>query len=216
MELPEKLVTLARYQHADVPIVTTRTDGFDGPITFTARGGQLGNKEELRSHVYAEFPQATPAQPKVVGGVTSRNLAAVAKARIDVQGVAVVQGRRIALTRTFDLDLRTAFNVTAEPAAVALLPGESAKVRLLANRVPTFDGDVTVQLSKVPGVSMPESVVIPHGQAAVEVELKAAADAAPNKYAVQLSATGVVDKFEEEQHGGKIDVEVRKPEAPKK
>ena len=57
-----------------------------------------------------------------------------------------------------------------------------------------FDGDVTVQLSKISGVSMPESVVIPHGQAAVEVELKAAADAAPNKGAVQLSATESIQR----------------------
>jgi len=216
MELPEKLVTLARYQHADFPIVTTRADGFDGPITFAAHGGQLGDKEELRSHIYAEFPRASTTLPKIMGTLYSRNLATVAKARIDVEGVAVFRGRRVALTRTFDLDLRTAFAVSAEPATVSLLPGGTAKVRLLANRVPTFDGEVTVQLSKVPGVTAPESVVIPHGQAAVEVELRAAADAAPNKVQVQLSANGVVEKYEEEQRGGKIDVEVRKPEGLKK
>ena len=139
----------------------------------------------------------------------------MAKARIDVEGVAVVKGRRIALTRTFDLDLRTAFVVSTEPPAVTLAPGEALKVRLLAGRVPTFDGEVKVQLSKIAGVSAPESVVIPHGQASVEVELKAASSP-PGKYAVQLYATGLVDKFEEEQRGAKIDVEVRRVEAPKK
>src|SRR5205085_11876117 len=39
VELPETLVTLGRYQHADFPIVTTRVPGFDGPITFSAKGG---------------------------------------------------------------------------------------------------------------------------------------------------------------------------------
>jgi len=44
MELPEATITLPRYQHADIPIVTTRQSGFDGPITFTAKGGQLATR----------------------------------------------------------------------------------------------------------------------------------------------------------------------------
>src|SRR5207245_1830728 len=103
MELPERQVTLARYQHADVPILTTRVLGFDGPITFTARGGQLADKSEGRTRVYAEFPRATPAQMKVTGSIYSRILTNLGTNRIEVSGTGVFKGRRVTLTRTFNL-----------------------------------------------------------------------------------------------------------------
>ncbi len=216
VELPEKQVILARYQHADFPVLTTRAAGFDGPISFSARGGPLGDKEELRSRVYAEFPQATTDRPKVAGRLQSRILAPTGKSRIEVQAVGFVGSRRVALARTFDLEVRTAFTISADPASVVLAPGGTARVRLLANRVSTFDGEVKVDLSALPGVAAPASVVIPRGRPWAEVEVKAAPDAMPLKNALQLSATAVVDGYEEEQRGSRIDVEVRKPVPPKK
>src|SRR5205823_4525573 len=71
-ELPEKEITLARYQTADIPITTTRAPGFDGPIAFTATGGQLADKNEGRTRVYAEFPEATRETPDVNGVVVSK------------------------------------------------------------------------------------------------------------------------------------------------
>jgi hypothetical protein len=216
MELPEKVINLARYQRAGVPVVTTRTPGFDGPITFTAKGGQLADKEEGRTRVYADFPQATASAPSVNGVVVSKILSNIARSRIEVSGTGTVEGRRITLTRTFELNLITAFTINTEPAKVSLLPGESAKVRVNANRVKTFEGDVTVELTKQPWLTLPERVVVPKGQTAVEIELRLAADAPVGRHNVQFHATAQVDGFEEEVRANLLELEVRKVEAPKK
>src|SRR5262249_32631277 len=71
-DLPETGVTLARYQHADFPMITSRKSGFDGPITFESRGGPLGKKSQLRIQVYTEIPVATSAKPEVTGQIFAR------------------------------------------------------------------------------------------------------------------------------------------------
>ena len=48
-ELPRNIVELARYQHAEIPIVTTRQLGFEEAITFQAKGGQLADTSEGRT-----------------------------------------------------------------------------------------------------------------------------------------------------------------------
>ncbi len=216
VELPEALVTLGRYQHADFPVVTTRVPGFDGPIAFSAKGGQLADKEEGRTRVYAEFPEAKADRLQITGSIHSRILTNLAKHRVEVTAVGVQQGRRVSLTRTFDLDIRSAFSVTAEPVLVKLEPGASAKVRVIANRMKTFDGDVTVQFSPSQGLNLPEKVVIPRGQTGVDVEIRIAPEQAPGRQGINLNATGTVNGFEEEQRGGRFEVEVLKPAAPKK
>lgn len=216
MDLPEPKVTLARYQRAPVPVATTRIAGFDGPITFTAKGGQLADKNEGRTRVYADFPNATPAEPKVAGVIVSKILSNVAKSRIEVSGTATHQGRRVTLTRTFELNLTTAFAVTGEPAKLSLLPGESARVRVLANRVKTFDGDVTVHLPAINGLNLPETLVIPKGQPGVDLDIRVAPDCPANRYSIQPRSTGTVDGFEEEHRGTLVEVEVKKAEPPKK
>ena len=84
VELAEPTVTLPRYQQAAIPLVTTRKSGFDAPITFTARGGQIADKNEGRTRVYAEFPVAKARDGKVSGSVHSRILANLGKTRIEV------------------------------------------------------------------------------------------------------------------------------------
>jgi hypothetical protein len=46
--------------------------------------------------------------------------------------------------------------------------------------------------------------------------VKAEAGAAPGKRSVALTATADVDGFEEEQRGGRIEIDVPNPETPKK
>jgi hypothetical protein len=216
VELPAPLVTLARYQHADIPIVTTRVPGFSGPITFSATGGQIAPKDEGRTRVYTEFPPATADRLQVTGSIHSRILTNLTKHRVEVTAVGVHQGRRVVLTRAFDLDIRSAFTVAAEPAMLKLEPGATAKVRLTADRMKSFDGDVTVQLSPSLGLNLPEQVVIPRGQAAVDVEVKVAPDRTPGRQSINLQSTGTVSGFEEELRGGRFEVEVVKPMPPKK
>ena len=60
---------------APVPVVTARAAGFDGPITFHAVGGQLADKAEGRTRVYAEFPEAGSKQLELSGKAVSKILA---------------------------------------------------------------------------------------------------------------------------------------------
>jgi hypothetical protein len=215
-ELPETLVTLPRYQTAPVPVVTTRVAGFAQPITFTAVGGQLTDKNEGRTRVYAEFPEATAKQPKVSGVVVSKILSNTTKARIDVSATTVDVRGRITLTRSFDLDLVTAFRFAPASAKLALLPGESATVKVTVERLKAFDGPVTVHLNPMQGLEHPETVMVPKGQASVEFAVKALADAQPRKQGWNATATGEVSGFEEEVRGQVTEIEIKKVEVPKK
>ncbi|HYT93476.1 MAG TPA: hypothetical protein VEL76_32460 [Gemmataceae bacterium] len=208
VELPEPLVTLGRYQHVDFPIVVTRGNGFAGPLTYSAKGGQIAPKEEGRTRVYAEFAEGK-------GSIHSKILTTLAKHRVEVTAVGVHEGRRVALTRTFDLQIRSAFAVTAEPPTLKTEPGAIARVRLNADRMKTFDGDVTVQLSPALGLTLPATVVIPRGQAGVDVELTVAPDRTPGRQSINLNATAVVNGLEEEQRG-RLDIDIVKTPAPKK
>ena len=133
-----------------------------------------------------------------------------------MQATAVHQGRRITLTRSFDLDLRTAFRVTAETDKPPFNPGATVKVRLLADRVKTFDGPVTVQLSPVQGLDLPATVVFPRGVTSLDLEIKIPADLTPRRIGIRARSVATVGEFEEEQQAELVNFEVRKPEAPKK
>ena len=212
-ELPESVVRLPRYQAAPVPLVTTRADGFDGPVAFTATGGQLADKSEGRTRVYAEFPELAADQLTGAGRVVSKILSNIGKTRIEVAATGTHQGRRVTLLRTFELDLGHAYAVKSDTPKVALLPGESAKVKLAVDRVRTFDGPVTLHLSPMQGLDAPEVVVIPKGQTATEFEVKAAADAQARKQNWQLTATADVSGFEEELRAAPVEIEVKKVDA---
>lgn len=215
-ELSEKTITLPRYQTAPIPIVTTRVAGFDGPISFHATGGQLADKNEGRTRVYAEFPDATAKQLNVSGVVVSKILSNISKVRIEVTATGTHQGRRVTLIRSFELDLTTAYKVTTDTPKVALLPGETTKVRLAVDRLKSFDGSVMLHLNVMQGLEAPEVVTIPKGQMSVEFEVKAMPDAQPRKQNWQLTATAEVSGFEEELRASPVEIEVKKVELPKK
>lgn len=215
-ELPEPLVTLPRFLTAPVPAVTTRAAGFDGPVTFHAVGGQLADKDEGRTRVYADFPPATAQQPNVSGVAVAKILSNTTRSRIDVTATAVHQGRRVSLTRCFDLDLVAAFKVTTDTPKVALLPGESATVRLVVERQKSFDGAVTLHLNPMQGLEHPETVTVPKGMTSVEFVAKALPDAQARKQSWSLTATADVGAFEEELRASPVEVEVKKVEVPKK
>jgi hypothetical protein len=215
-ELTEQSITLPRYQSSPIPIVTTRVKGFDGPIHFHATGGQLAGKDEGRTRVYAEFPEATAKLLNVNGIVVSKILSNISKVRIEVTATGTHQGRRITLIRAFDLDLTTAYKVTAETPKVSLLPGETAKVRIGVDRLKSFSGPVQLHLNNMQGIEAPEVVEIPKGQTSVEFEVKARPDAQPRKQNWQLTASADVDGFEEELRASPVEIEVKKVEPPKK
>ncbi len=215
-ELPEQLITLPRYQSSPIPVVTTRVAGFDGPITFTAVGGQLADKNEGRTRVYADFPEATAKEPNPSGVIVSKILSNVGKVRIDVTATGTHQNRRVSLTRSFDLDLVTAFRFASEAAKVSLLPGESATVKLAITRHKSFEGPVHVQLNPMQGIDFPEMVTVPKGQNSVEFTVMATMDAQPRKQGWGVHATADVAGFEEELRGSPVEIEIKKVEVPKK
>jgi hypothetical protein len=215
-ELTEKAITLPRYQSVPIPITTTRVAGFDGPIRFEATGGQFADKNEGRTRVYGEFPDATAKQPSVSGVVVSKILSNIGKTRIEVTATGTHAGRRVTLIRTFELDLAYAFKLTTDTPKIALLPGETAKVRYAVDRVKTFDGAVTLHLNNMQGLEAPETVTIPKGQTSVEFAVKVSPDAQPRKQNWQFLATADVSGFEEEQRAAVVEIEVKKVEVPKK
>ncbi len=207
-DLPEAAVALPRYQKATVPLVTTRAAGFDGPITFAAAGGQLADKSEGRTRLYAEFPDAT------AGVVASKILSNLGKSRIAVTATGTHAGRRVELTRTFELEITTAFRIAAEPTPVKLFSGETGRVRLLVTRAKSFDGPVTLRLAPTTDVTAPEAVTVATGSDAAEIDVAVSPAAAARQQNLTGTATAVVDGFEEEVRVS-IPVEVRKVE-PKK
>jgi hypothetical protein len=207
-ELPAPLATLGRYQHVDFPLSVARKKGFDGPITFSARGGQLAPKEEGRTRVYAEFTESK-------GAIHSKILTNLAKHRVDVTALGVKDGRRVALTRTFDLDVRAAYVVSAEPALLKLESGAKATLRLNAERMKGFDAEVTVEVSPSLGIELPAKIVIPRGQASVDVDIKVDANQPAGRQSINWNATAVVNGFEEEQRG-RLDIDIVKTATPKK
>lgn len=209
-EVSEKEILLPRYQKAAIPLAVSRAGGFAGPISFEARGGQLAEKNEGRTRVYAEFPEESR------GEIVSKILSNTGRTRIEVIGSARDRGRRVQLIRTFQLDLTTAFTFAPEPVKVALLPGESARARIAIQRLKSFDGPVLLHLQPQSGVSFPETVLVPKGQSSVEIEIAAAADTQPRKQGLTAMASGEVDGFEEEVRGSPIEIEVKKPEPKKK
>ena len=216
VELPETQVTLGRYQSVGFPIVTSRIAGFDGTITFAAKGGQLGPKEEGRTRVYSELPDSTPEKPVPTGTIRSLILTNTAKHRVDLSASAIYEGRRVTLTRAFDLDVRSAFELTVEPNALKLEPGMSGKVRLGVQRLKTFDGDVVVQLSPGVDVTYPDKLVIPRGKTEAEFTVVVDPNRSPGRQTIQFQATATVGGYEEEQRNLRVEIDILKRPAVKK
>lgn len=233
IEFPEQVVVLPRFQSVAFPAVITRVAGFDGPLSFEAKGGQIGLETEFRRQIYGRFPNALPGQTNVPLSFFTRNLTQLAKTRVDLSATGVHDGRTICLTRTFTLDVKSTFEPTieapqppmpvaatpggtppAKPAApgeakATVLPGGAVKLRVHANRMPSFDGAVTIAPIRSTGFILPETVEIPKGQPSVEIEVKTAADIKPGKYRLRFPVSGFVGQFEESLNGPEVEIEVK-------
>lgn len=211
VELPESMVLLPRFQTAEFPITTTRSPGCTAPITFAVKGGQIGEEREERNQVYARFQPATIDRLQTSGIFHNRINTQLIKYRVDLTASADVEGRRVNLVRSFQLDVRSAFQPTYEPAVVNVKPGETAKVKIVANRVPSFNGPVTINLGPQPGFTLPASVEIPAMQPSVECEFKVEPTLNPGRHQVRVEAAGYVGKFEESLNLPGLQFEVMKP-----
>lgn len=212
IELPEGLVHLTRFQTADFPIATTRQPGFAVPITFAVKGGQIGNEAEERNQVYARFTPATVEQSQATGTFFNRINTQLNKHRVDLTATAEVDGHRINIVRSFTLDVRSAFQPTYEPAQTTVAPGGTVRFKILANRVPTFDGPLTFTLGPRSGMTFPETVELPKGQPSVDVELKVDPQLNPGRHDLRIQVAGFVNKYEESINIPSVSIEVKKPD----
>ncbi len=211
VDLPSEVVKLTRYQTAEFPIVTTRTTGFASPITFAVQGGQIGEEQQERNQVYARFTPATVDRLTTSGTFFNRILTNLNKHRVDLTATSEVDGRRVNLLRTFTLEIQSAFQPTIEPLLPTVDPGGSVRVKFLANRVVTFDGPVTFNLTPQSGLQFPETVTIPRGELATEFEIKADPKLNPGRHNLRVEAAGFVGKYEESFNLPNIQIEVKKP-----
>ena len=212
IELPEALIVLTKYQTASFPIGTQRLveKGFDSPIVFRATGGQIGVQEQERDNVFALIPAATIGQSKVEGVFHNRINTRYEKARVDLSATAEFGGHEVTLFRTFDLDLRSAFKPTFDPPTITVEPGGMATFKVLANRTPTYDGEVTVVPSLNYGLAFPEKIVIPAGQPHVELSIPIPADRNPGRVSIRCETRGYVGRYEEYLREPNLTIDVKK------
>ena len=202
------VVALPRYLECDYHVQTMREAGFDVPIGFVARGGTLEPGGLGQQMVFASIPTAAAEDAAVAGHLRSAVQSTVTKHPVTVTGTAEIGGRRISLTRTFELDLRVAYDPAAEPSRVELKPGESARVKVLANRLKPYFNPITITPSRVAGLLLPDSITIDEGQPSAELEIKVSPDIKPGKYVISLPGESRVDRFQERAEGQKLEVVV--------
>lgn len=211
VEIPEPVLSLTRFQSAEFPIATTRQPGFASPIVFSAKGGQIGDEKEERNQVYLRFQPGTVDRLTTSGTFFNRINTQLNKHRVDLTASADVDGHRVNLVRSFTLDVRAAFRPTFEPEIPSTTPGGTVKVKLHANRVPTFDGAMTMTLGPSSGFVFPSTVEIPAGQPHIEFEVKVDPKMNPGRHGIRVEAAGFVGKYEESLNLPNLQIEVQKP-----
>jgi hypothetical protein len=211
-ELPDQDVLLPKYQTAAFQIVTKRGSGFSAPLTFHVRGGQLGDEAEERVSVFGRIPDATLKSSRVKGTLFTRILARYEKRRIDVTATGRHAGHNVSLTRSFTLDVRTAFDPKFDPATLDVEPGQTVTVKVPANRVPTFNGAVTLTDSNPHSAFVyPPVIEIPTGKVDVEFKLQVQPDTATGRYQLRFESVGYVGKYQERLRNPILTINVKQP-----
>ena len=123
----------------------------------------------------------------------------------------MVGERRVNLVRAFTLDVRSAFKPTYEPEMPTALPGGTARVKIVANRAPTFDGAVGFTIGPQFGFTFPSTVEIPAGAPFVEFDVKVDPKLNPGRHGIRVEAAGFVGKYEESFNLPNLQIEVQKP-----
>lgn len=207
-ELEEELVVLPRYQSAAFHIRTRRRDGFESPIQFVARGGTLDHNRLQPPRVRSRIAEATPASLNVTGQLRSGVNSELVKHRVTVTGMSHSGDRKIFLTRTFDLQIKVAFEPTIQPTRPEVLPGAKKSLQLQARRREPFSGPITVHLEQVDGLGLPKSITIPEGMPFCDLEVHVADHVKPGVYKIGLQSVARVARYEETFSGEKLEIVV--------
>lgn len=167
---PEALNTAA----AKLIIQVKRVPGFDDAITLNPPIGLPPNAAVPKippiAKGQAEVKVDLPLNPKVPLGEYLLVVNGKGKFKNqDYQGNS--QPVRLLVTLPFELKV--------EPSALKLLPGQKAKLKVTAVRKAGYQGPIALEVRKLPaGVTAGKSAIA-MGQAALEIEVTAAANAAP-------------------------------------
>jgi hypothetical protein len=167
-DLPESL----RGGPAAVTITATRAPGFDEEIAVTAAG--------LPANVAPALKNVPKGQSEVKAQLNVAANAAVGSFPITFTGKAKFQNKDFTVEAVpVPLVVALPFDLKVDPAPVKLTAGEKAKVKVSAVRKGGYQGPIALEFRNLPANVTAAKAEIPMGQAQAEVELTAAAEAAP-------------------------------------
>jgi hypothetical protein len=106
--------------------------------------------------------------------------------------------------------VRSAFQPTFEPEIPTAAPGGTVRVKILANRIPTFDGPLTFTLGTNSSFAFPVTITIPAGQPSVEFDIKVDPKQNPGRQGIRVEVAGFVGKYEESLNLPNLQIEVKK------
>lgn len=215
VETPDAVVTLVRYLTARFPIHVVFKPYCETELAFKAVGGQLGEESEIRRQVYTRFTPATSKNPIAYGTFYSRNLPQDRIERVDLSTAGELNGRRVRLVRSFDLDLRPGYKVTASEKGLVLAPGEKKTVVLTVDRHPSFTGPVTIEPTPVAGLAIPEQIIVAANETTANLDLDIPADMAVGRPQLRLFFKAKVGEFQEEGTPLNLGLEIKIPPPPK-
>ncbi|MDP7016841.1 MAG: PPC domain-containing protein [Pirellulaceae bacterium] len=201
-------VVMPRFGHREFVVKTTRRDGFDKPIRFVARGGQLEHNRLRKPGVESNIADGTVETAEPVGRLKSEVNSTVGAFRVTLTGTTQIETRTINLTRTFDLDVQVAFAPAPAVGKLTSPPGASVKVVVRANRVAPYDGAFQVAPSQIDGFTVAEEIEFAAGQDEVEVTIGVGADVKPGKYAIKFPGEAKIDQYAESAAGGSLEITV--------
>jgi hypothetical protein len=210
-ELPDRVVVVPRYLEAPFRIETTRIDGFDGSITFTARGGTLDPLRLRKPRVVPQIPLATRGHPNVSGVLRSGVESELVKHRVTVTAHASHDGRDIDLTRTFDLQTKVAYEPSADPQRIEVAAGKAATIAILANRLAPFRAPIAIHPSGEASWNLPQVVEIAESADRAELKIAVPVGTKPGMYRISIPGSARVSKFDEAVTGRPIEVVVIAP-----
>jgi hypothetical protein len=157
------------------------------PITLTAVRA-AGFMEEIVLAPVGLPPNVAPALKNIPKGqnemkaqLTPAANAPLGKFLISVTGKAKFQNKDyVVIAAPADLVLSLPFDLKVEAPPIKLAPGDKAKIKVMAVRKGGYQGPIDLEVRNLPaGVTAPKGRIA-MGQAAVEIELTAAANTAPS------------------------------------
>jgi hypothetical protein len=210
-ELPDRSVILPRYLEATFRLATTRALGFDAPITFVARGGSLEPLNLQKPRIVAKIAPATRESMIVAGVLKSGVNSELRKQRVTVTAHANDGGRSVDLARSFELESKVAYKLSADSPRLEIQAGDSATVAIRVDRIPPFHGPITIRTSSDVQWSLPPVVNIAEGADRAELKVAVPPGTRPGIYRIALAGSARVSKFDEPVTGKPIEVVVVRP-----